>query len=187
MSKKNKVGRPKKFKTVKSLENKINDYFDSITIDVPLTTKKAIGYKDKDKKIPMFEEIPILNNKGEQVIETKYFEHPSVGGMCKYLNIVRNTLLDYEKDAKFSDTVKMAKNRIEEYLENELYREKGHAGLIFNLKNNFGWVDKQEVDQNINANVDANVKKDVDLSKLTVEELKQLETIIDKTSNKETD
>lgn len=40
-----------------------------------------------------------------------------------------------------------ARARIEAYLEQELLtREKGLQGIIFNLQNNYGWRQKQEVE-----------------------------------------
>lgn len=189
MTVKNKGGRPRAFKTDEELQEKINDYFDSITLDQPKMGKKFIGYgtDQEGNKIEKYEEVPIIDNRGRPVMETIWYEHPTVGGLCEHLDITRQTLWEYEQNSQYTDTIKMAKGRIERYLENELYREKGHVGLIFNLKNNFKWVDKHEVDQSINAKVDANVKTDIDLGKLSVEELKQLETIIDKTSEQETD
>lgn len=187
MTKKNKGGRPRAFKTDKELKEKIDGYFDSITLDQPRVMKKIIGFEDEEKQIPIYEEVPVLDNRGNQVIETIWYEHPTIGGLCAYLDIVRNTLWEYEQMDEYKDTVKKAKNRIERYLENELYRTQGHTGLIFNLKNNFKWVDKHEVDQSVNAKVEAEVKQSINLSKLSVEELKQLETIIDKTSDEETD
>jgi len=44
------------------------------------------------------------------------------------------------------DTIKDSRFRVEEYNENQLHEGRNAAGVIFNLKNNFGWVDKSEVD-----------------------------------------
>lgn len=49
--------------------------------------------------------------------------------------------------AEFIDTVKKAKARIEMDCEERLVSGKNNpAGLIFSLKNNYGWRDKQEID-----------------------------------------
>ena len=37
--------------------------------------------------------------------------------------------------------------------EERLFNGGNTAGVIFNLKNNYGWVDKQEVEANVNSNV----------------------------------
>ena len=70
----------------------------------------------------------------------------TVSGLCLWLGITRTTLCDYENNARFSDTVKRAKMRIENNLE-----ELAELGLInasvsiFSLKNNFRWTDKTDV------------------------------------------
>ena len=67
---------------------------------------------------------------------------PTVSGLAYYLGMSTEALRNYgEKDA-FLATVKGAKQRIEVALEQRLY---GNAvtGTIFNLKNNFGWKDKE--------------------------------------------
>ena len=55
----------------------------------------------------------------------------------------RQSFYDYEKNTEFSYTIKRIKLFIESIYEENV--EKG-AGFIFALKN-FGWVDKQEIDQ----------------------------------------
>ncbi len=67
----------------------------------------------------------------------------TVTGLCLALNTSRQTLLDYEADDEFSDTIKRAKLRIENWTEEQLFTSPRTAGVIFNLTNNFGWVNKQ--------------------------------------------
>jgi hypothetical protein len=55
------------------------------------------------------------------------------------------TLRDYGTKDEFSATVKRAKQKIEISLEQRLAGN-NVTGSIFNLKNNFGWKDKSEVD-----------------------------------------
>lgn len=66
-------------------------------------------------------------------------------GLCVYLGTTRETLSDYEKKPEFSDSLKAAKQLIEHAYELRLIA-RGNAGDIFALKN-FGWKDKQEVEQ----------------------------------------
>ena len=47
----------------------------------------------------------------------------------------------YEFEETFRHTVKKAKNYIEQYNEERLSLNKNAVGIIFNLKNNFGWED----------------------------------------------
>ena len=72
----------------------------------------------------------------------------TITGLCIALDICRDTLSEYVKKEEFSDTIKKAKLKVENYLEKRLINDSSTTGIIFNLKNNFGWKDKQE---NINV------------------------------------
>lgn len=148
--------RPLKFENPKELENLLNDYFDSITIDEPRTHSVFDKtWIDKDwNEYSIFKTVPTLNNLWEQIIDKTYISIPSILWMCEYLDIHRSTLIEYEIKKEFSNTIKKAKQRIEQYNSDELFRDKNVTGIIFNLKNNFWWVDKQEID-NTNTNIDA--------------------------------
>jgi len=60
----------------------------------------------------------------------------------------RMSLWEYEEKEEFADTIKRAKLKIEDQRSKMLiYPGKANiAGIIFDLKNNFGYVDKQEID-----------------------------------------
>lgn len=66
-------------------------------------------------------------------------------GLANALGMTRETLCQYEKDGKFSDTIKKAKGLIAEDWEERLAMN-NVAGSIFWLKNNGGMKDKTEVD-----------------------------------------
>lgn len=103
-------GRPKAYKEVKIMQQKIDEYFE----------------------------------------ECKRNDEPyTITGLCIALGICRDTLSEYMKHKEFSDTIKKAKLKVENYLEKHLITDSSTTGIIFNLKNNFGWKDKQE-----NINVD---------------------------------
>ena len=75
----------------------------------------------------------------------------------------RMSLINYcdyedEEDKPFLDTIKRAKQKIEEYVETRLFVSGIATGVIFNLKNNFGWKDKQEIEQNGEMNNTITVK-----------------------------
>ena len=74
----------------------------------------------------------------------------TITGLALYLDMDRKSLLRYEKeyDDEFCHTIKKAKERVQEFVECCLFKKGITAGVIFNLKNNFGWQDKQEVDTN---------------------------------------
>lgn len=73
----------------------------------------------------------------------------TVAGLALWLNVDRLTLINYEKRDEFFNTIKNAKLKIEQQLEEKLHGS-AVTGLIFNLKNNFGWKDKIEKDVNLN-------------------------------------
>lgn len=62
----------------------------------------------------------------------------------------RQSLLDYAEKDEFVDTIKKAKLKIEAQRNDALIKGSGSpAGMIFDLKNNFGWKDKQEIEHSI--------------------------------------
>lgn len=87
-------------------------------------------------------------NKMQEKID-KYFasctddngENPmTITGLALALNMSRQELCVYAEKGEFSDTVKRAKQRVEEQCEKRCIR-RGNAGDIFMLKN-YGWQDK---------------------------------------------
>lgn len=70
----------------------------------------------------------------------------TITGLALALDTSRETLLDYEVKDQFSDTIKKAKLKCQNYTERFLYNGKNATGAIFSLKNNYGWRDKQETD-----------------------------------------
>lgn len=110
----------------------------------------------------------------EKAIES-YFEAceknkeiPKVTGLAYYLGMDRKDLCRYEnydkydwlkrcpEDVKraYSNTIKRAKQLIEIGYEELLFNKNSSVGAIFTLKNNYDWVDKQEV---VNTNKDIKV------------------------------
>lgn len=81
---------------------------------------------------------------------------PTISGLARHLGVATETLRRYGNDDRFCATVKDAKARVEEYLEQRLY---GNAvtGTIFNLKNNFGWKDKTETEHSGKVDGDHNI------------------------------
>ncbi len=83
-------------------------------------------------------------------VKRKLFEERkkpyTISGLCVYLDICRDTLIDYGKKNDYVDTVKRARARVESYVEEGMLSgELSTIGCIFNLKNNFGWVDKIDI------------------------------------------
>lgn len=130
------AGRPKKYGSKKALADAIDRYFRSIS--------RTIHAKDaKTGK-------PIYNDDGEPIMITQYIKPPTVSALCLYLGIDRATWFRYcdgQLHPEFESVTAKTKERIEAYLEEQLLtRERGVQGVIFNLQNNYGWRQRQEVE-----------------------------------------
>ena len=76
----------------------------------------------------------------------------TVSGLAVALGTTRRTLLDYEEKDEFFHTIKNAKAKIEAFNEEMLYNKNvSTTGVIFNLKNNYGWKDKQEIEADLSV------------------------------------
>lgn len=125
MQENNKVGKPLKFKTVKEMQDKIDEYF---------------AYCDNRTK-RMYDE-----KKGQDII-ISYPAPYTMSGLARALGIDRRTLLDYAHRDGYLPTIKAAREKIHEDVETRLMEGKAQAGAIFNLKNNFSWKDESKVEQ----------------------------------------
>lgn len=93
-----------------------------------------------------------------QIIIDEYFERQdreqrpyTVTGLAHALKIDREQLLEYVNRDMFSDSLKDARMRIQIYAEESLWACRNPAGPIFNLKNNYGWRDTQDVNVNVSG------------------------------------
>ena len=130
-----KNGRPLKFKSVESLQKKIDAYFESCLSQM----------YDKNGQ-------PVFSKDGTPVmVQTKPY---TVSGLAVFLDTSRETLMDYENSnhdiklelkEKFSDTIKRAKMMCYAYTEEQLFIGKNPSGAIFSLKNNYNWTDKTDI------------------------------------------
>lgn len=84
----------------------------------------------------------------------------TIPGLAYYLGFEsRFSIIDYKGKPKFSHTIKRARARIERQRVENLVAGKGSTpGQIFDLKNNFDYKDKQEVDTN--QSITVNIPKD---------------------------
>lgn len=116
-----KGGRPKAFNSPEELQTLLDEYFD---------------YCDNEKEI-------ITDSKGNM----KSIQKPyTMSGICVYLDISAETWSDYSKKPEFSETIKKARKKVENYCEeNTITGRLNPIFSIFSLKNNFGWVDKIDV------------------------------------------
>lgn len=83
----------------------------------------------------------------------------TVSGLAYALGTNRQTLINYEDKDQFVDTIKSAKAKIERFNEEMLYnKDVSTTGVIFNLKNNYGWKDKQEIEADVKNDVTINIE-----------------------------
>lgn len=112
-------------------------------------------------------ELDVLIQKYFQEIDEHNKTHPlnqrpyTITGLALALDLTRKGLIEYShKSDEFGNTVKAAKSRVERFAEEMLYRTGQVTGVIFNLKNNFGWKDQSDVNlggQNGENPIDANL------------------------------
>lgn len=75
-------------------------------------------------------------------------------GLAYSIGLSRQSLLNYKERDEFFDTIKKAKDYVEMTLEERLIGTSGVAtGIIFNLKNNYDWKDKQEIDADVKTEI----------------------------------
>lgn len=132
--------RPPKYKTSKDLEKIIIEYFET--------------FNSEENIIKLF-------NRYWEECWWDYRKLPTVTGLSIFLWFnSRQALINYEnKDKKFYDTIKRAKLFIENFTEERLMMWKWNmTWLIFNLKNNFGWIDKVETQNETNIKWDLTIK-----------------------------
>ena len=150
-------GRPLKFASVEELENRIQEYFAYCDSRIVKQLTKSGDIVDVNVKRPY-----------------------TLSGLAVFLDCNRQTLLNYSKDEKFFGTIARAREKCENFAEEQLY-EGNDRGAKFCLLNGYGWVDKQEISSTVNATITGQV----DLARLSAEELATLETMLAKATETE--
>lgn len=151
-----KPGRPKKYGTAKSLQKAVDAYWNSISYEEPVVISTPTGAIDENGRIEYKAKMLTMNEDGSANLDgtgkpktiTKYLEAPSVAGLCMFLGVSKDTWAAYAKDDKLSPVCERFRLRLESYLVARLEGDKGKSvqGVIFNLKNNFGWSEKEHVE-----------------------------------------
>jgi len=78
--------------------------------------------------------------------ECKKLDKPfTMSRLAVALKTDRKTLVNYAHKDEFFPTIKQARARAEAFAEDHMFSGKAVAGAIFSAKNNYGWVDKQEI------------------------------------------
>lgn len=123
-------GRPPIWESVEGMQEVIDKYFEDC---------QGIELLDNDGTVRLnkYDEPIYLNAKP-----------PTVTGLALALGFnSRTSLLEYQNDSEFMDTITRAKARVEEYAETRLFDKDGSNGAQFSLKNNFkSWKDKTETE-----------------------------------------
>nr|DAY06804.1 MAG TPA: DNA packaging protein gp3 [Caudoviricetes sp.] len=147
-------GRPMKFQDVDELRAMILEYFKNAAPHWEEQTEYIDRRDPKSGKI-VIEDGKVVQDKVVRKVKTK--QKPlTVTGLAVALGTSRDVLLDYEttyseKYPEFSNTIKEAKEQIKAYAEESLFGT-NTAGVIFSLKNNWGFKDKYET-ENTNREV----------------------------------
>ncbi|OHR73997.1 hypothetical protein HMPREF3291_05270 [Bacillus sp. HMSC76G11] len=137
------AGRPLLFESPEALQERIDQYFESCHEEVWEQSADGQWHQLLDKEgLPMMRRVKPY----------------TITGLAAYLGTTRRTLLDYEERDGFSHTIRAAKTKIEAFVEESLWQPKIATGVAFNLKNNFGWQDKSEV----NMSGDLEIKVDIE-------------------------
>ena len=129
-------GKPKMWESVEDLQKDIDAYFEWCD-ENPMQQVHSSQIDPNTKK-------PLLYD-----VSRPY----TIEGLCTFLKCTRDTLLNYQKEEgyeEFFDAIKEAKNKIQQNkVERGLTGNAPAALTIFDLKNNHGYKDKQEVEQTI--------------------------------------
>lgn len=95
-------------------------------------------------------------------------------GLAYYLGVTRQTLFNYNKRDKFTPILDRAKARIEMDLDERLQTMgNSTAGIIFSLKNNYGWTDKTEINS-YNTTESTNTNRNYNFNHLSTQQIKEL-------------
>ena len=143
------MGRPREY-TPEKLERAINKYFKSITRIVPVTEAVDNGRRDSHGHV-VYDHVPVLNQLGHQVERMEYVLPMTIGDLCRYLKISRSTWANYcnaELHPEFREITEAVRERALSWNEQELLTRPGKdvRGIIFNLQNNFGYMERKEIE-----------------------------------------
>lgn len=140
------AGRPRKFNDNDILRCRVEEYFNYC-----------------DEQVKEYED-----SKGRLTIIRKPY---TLSGLCLWLGICRDTFAEYvngkydDINNKFSDTFLYARQKVENYVEEGMLNNTLNTnGSIFNLKNNFNWKDKTEVEHQV-TNIDVKISNLIDENK----------------------
>lgn len=112
---------------------------------------KLTGRPRKYQTVAQFNRI--IDEYFEQV--EKDGQRPTVTGLAYLLDLDRRQLIDYQGKPLFNNAITKAKRRIEaSYEQNALSGKSNAAVSMFIMKNNYGYKDKIEIDNQVSVSVE---------------------------------
>lgn len=116
--------------------------------------KRKVGDNLQEAKIGNTNALKYKNKEDLQKGIDAYFEECdnkklpyTMSGLAESLEIDRSTLVRYGERDSYANLIKKAKQKVERQLEeNALMGKANSVFTIFNLKNNYGWQDKMEME-----------------------------------------
>jgi len=121
--KKHPGGRPRKYQSVEAMQTAIEAYFAKCDERTAVVVAK------------------------DHLITISKPEPYTIQGLTVALGLTREGMCDYEARPEFADTVKAAKQRCEADKVRHMLDGDGYGpGYIFDLKNNHGWKDQQQIE-----------------------------------------
>ena len=146
---------------------------------VIVARKKDFNVEDFERFYRSYENYLIDQSKDQEYV-------PSIADFCYHAGITYHTFWQYAQYPLFSNVIDRIKLLILRYvIQALLNRTSGStSGLKFYLKNVYGWTDTKEITQKITDSTGN--KKKIDLSRLSDQELDQLEQLLLAGSDEET-
>ena len=142
------MGTKRKY-TPSGLKRAVERYFKSISRERVLTEPEPTGELDKYGH-EICRQVPVVNALGEPLTYTEYLLPPSVGDLSIALGIHRSTWnawCDHDAYPEFTEITTWATDRMHAYLSRESLTRSGKdlKGVLFNLENNYGYKERQQV------------------------------------------
>ena len=106
-----------------------------------------------------FKNLDELQERINEYFDTMHQAHRpyTMSGLALWLGVTTKTLRSWEKDygdTVYTDIIKFAKQRVENYAEESLYDNRKSSGAKFVLENYFGLAEKHEVEASVNQKLE---------------------------------
>lgn len=156
MAQKKQPGAPRKYKSARTLEKAVQNYWKSISFEKPVIISTPTGEVDERGNVKFVTKMLTMGEDGRVRVDglgkprtvVEYIEEPSAAGLCLFLGISKDTWARYAESEDLGPICAKFKLRMESHLLSKLDGNsvKNVQGVIFNLKNNYGYQDRCEVE-----------------------------------------